>query len=97
MIDLLFQKLNQNVFNGELKDVSVELDDLTDTEVVGCYDPDVGIITISTELTNDQVQGVLLHEMVHAWDYAQRGTTNHGRNFNKKASEIKRIHRLNVL
>ena len=70
------------------RDLTVQFEDLRDTEVVGYFDPINSIIGISVELSTEEVRQVLLHEMTHAWDYAIRGKTDHGKAFQQKATEI---------
>ena len=70
------------------RDLLIQLEDLSDTEVVGYFDPDYDIIAISDNIPEEMVKSVLLHEMTHAWDYASRGVTDHGKVFQQKATEI---------
>lgn len=72
------------------RDLTVQFEDLTDTEVVGYFDPDFQTIGIANDLSCKIVKEVLLHEMIHAWDFSMRGTTDHGIAFQEKAIEIEK-------
>ena len=70
------------------RDLIVQFEDLSDTNVIGYFDPDFNTIGISDDIPENFVKSVLLHEMTHAWDYAIRGKTDHGETFQQKATEI---------
>ena len=87
-----FAIYNARFFGGEINSmIHCVLEDLSDTEAAGYFDPDhdvAGIIGICSTLDDATILAVLLHEMIHAWDWARRGKTNHGVIFRNKAREI---------
>lgn len=90
-LESYFAIYNAGLFDGELDgDIQLRYEDLTDTEVVGYFDPDDGAngaLGVSNELSQQACLKVLVHEMIHVWDYAQRGFTCHDQVFHRKAHE----------
>ena len=90
-LESYFTIFNAGLFDGKLDgDIKVRYEDLTDTECVGYFDPHDGVsgtLGVSNELSQQACLRVLVHEMIHAWDYAQRGFTCHDQIFDRKAQE----------
>jgi hypothetical protein len=84
-----FVLYNRLAFGDQLPMLSIELDDLTDTEVVGCWDPDSMTIWLGIELEPYDLHRILLHEMIHAEEWFKHGTSGHGAFFRKRRKEIK--------
>ena len=95
MLDSYFAIYNAMLFDGQLNpDLIVCSEYLLDTEVVGYFDPDcdaAGVIGISQELNLEDSKKVLVHEMIHAWDWDRRGTTCHDQVFTNKARECSEL------
>lgn len=84
-----FSSFNREFFNDEIRNVEgVSIEDLMDTEVVGYWDPDSGIIGVEQSLPSHRICGILLHEMIHAWQYQRTGKTDHGQEFVKMRNKI---------
>jgi hypothetical protein len=91
-VEAWFHEFNRDFFNGKIQNVKkVSAENLLDTEVIGYWDPDCLVIGVESSLTNPEICGVLLHEMIHAWQYQGRGWTNHGEEFSKKKDEIEEL------
>ena len=91
-----YARLNGEVFANRLPKIMVVFDDLSDSDVVGCWDPSTKRIYLDKALSPRQRQAVLLHEMLHVEQWYQRGRCNHGWFFQKRCKQIKRLHGLFV-
>ena len=93
----LFEKYNSLYFDNKLPKIEVIVENLSDTEVVGYFDPDDNLIGLSDELGEVELNSTLLHEMTHLWDFGVRGFTNHDNVWQTKAKEIEQKTNLKLI
>lgn len=96
-----YNKFNAKYFNGELPNIKLTWSKTKSAggQAVGLWNKLTGVIIpkeikISTflEMDRDRFDKIMLHEMVHIWQYVnginEREKRGHGRTFQQKAKEI---------
>lgn len=88
----LYDSYNQMLFNNELNsEIAVEYADLTKGELYGNFDCVDGCISIRHVLPHGQIKSVLIHEMIHVWQWEKYRQLNHKKRFVTKAAELSNI------
>lgn len=102
----LYKKWNKLLFNGELPDIPIELKTMKgQTGLAKCIidratnkPKDIKIyITDNLKLTRKDVNGVLIHEMIHVYFFMKEDyKESHGIFFRAKARELSKIAKIDI-
>lgn len=95
-----FTAYNAMLFDNELPDVDFAIYD-ADNNIYGkAYDNTDGNYCIALNDKHDCLEQewhlILIHEMIHIWEYVKFGKAGHGVNFKRKMNEINKKYNIDV-
>ncbi len=91
---ILYNKL---LFSDKLpKETIIYLLDLSNDNLLGSFDIESKSISIHCELEIHEVDKVLIHEMIHLWEFIRFERCGHGKIFRDKAKRIRKITKFKI-
>lgn len=95
-----FNYFNDLIFGGKLKSIELRVNNTKSAGGQFNYYRNcrARYIAISKkfDFTPEELDDVLVHEMIHYWDFTKRGTSDHGTQFQKKMNEINKKFGMNI-